>query len=312
MNVELAAIADVTREPDWNELSHQLVAAQAGDVDCQQKVCGALLWAAFACPAAIDAVYDRLFLTNTPQSSVDLTEQIADIPPSFWQAFQDTLDGPEGGYDPTTITATVAALGGATDDRFHLLAEQAAELHPGADQPSKKEIPPLIDLEQLGQCGDGSLGKTLYRMLVDNGYDAEVLDREAIGLTQLPPAIRYVNTRILQMHDVWHLVAGYETTGLHEIAISGFQLAQFGHNYSAMFLATVATMSQRNGTDAFNLMMMVYGESWRHGRDTPPLMTIPFEDEWQSSIEDIRSRYQISPYQSVLPADLFEQLKAAS
>ena len=301
----------VTKQPNWPLLSTRLSEAKLGDESAQLEICGALLWAGFACPAAIGPVYDALFM---PERAVnfEVGDLEAPIPESFWQRFQETLDGPEGGYDPTSITATVAALGGATDPRFHELAEQAAAEHPGADQPANKAIPPLLDLTSLGNCGDETLGKTLFKMLVENGYDAEVLDRDAIGLSQLPPATRYVNTRILQMHDVWHLVAGYETTGLHEIAISAFQLAQFGHNYSAMFLATVATMSQSNGTDGFNLMMAVYEESWKHGRQTPPLMAIEFEDEWSATITDIRTRYNIEPYTSAFPADLFEQLRAAS
>ena len=40
------------------------------------------------------------------------------------------------------------------------------------------------------------------------------------------------NRRILQLHDVWHLFAGFGFTAQGEVAISGFQLAQFGQNYS--------------------------------------------------------------------------------
>jgi ubiquinone biosynthesis protein Coq4 len=309
MSQFLERIKDFTKAPNLPELKQTLSAAKSGDEQAQLEICGALLWVGFACPAAIGAVYDSLFIPKVT-AKFDLGDQ-APIPETFWQAFQETLDGPEGGYDPTSITATVAALGGATDMKFHELAEQAAADHPGADQPHQKTIPPLLALEDLAQYDEDTLGKTLYTMLVENGYDAEVLDRDAIGLTQLPPAMQYVNTRILQMHDVWHLVAGYETTGLHEIAISAFQLAQFGHNYSAMFLATVATLSQRNGTDGFNLMMTVYEESWKHGRETPPLMAIEFEGEWGETIPAIRSRFKIEPYQSVFPADMFEQLRAA-
>jgi hypothetical protein len=52
-------------------------------------------------------------------------------------------------------------------------------------------------------------------------------------------------------------------------AICSFQLAQFGHNYSAMFLATVATMSQSSSPEAFNLMMRIFSESWLHGSKAP-------------------------------------------
>lgn len=302
-----------TVRPDPVAFKQTLALAKASDQHAQLQVSGTLLWCAFAAPQAISPIYDVLSQTylGLPISDESLAVPEATIPDKFWQAFSKTLTGPEGGYDATTITATVAALGSATAPEFHTLVEEAARLHPGADNAANKPVPPLMSFSDIDSCPSGSLGNALYRMLVDNGYDPEVLDRDAIGLSNLKPAVRYLNTRILQMHDVWHLVADYETTSLHEIAISSFQLAQFGHNYSAMFLATVATMSQSNGPDAFNLMIRIIAESWVHGRETPPMMAIEFEKEWQESIDDIRRRYKIAPFKGSFPADLFEQLKAA-
>jgi len=307
---ELAALAV---RPNIETLPQTLALAKAGDRKAQLEVSGMLLWCAFAAPQAISSVYDVLSQTylDLPLSEVSFNVAETAIPDDFWQVFEKTLTGPEGGYDASSITATVAALGGAVAPEFHSLVEEAARQHPGADSAATKPIPPLMAFADIESCSPGSLGNALYRMLIDNGYDPEVLDRDAIGLSNLKPAVRYLNTRILQMHDVWHLVAGYQTTSLHEIAISSFQLAQFGHNYSAMFLATVATMSQSNGPDAFNLMMRIISESWVHGCETPPMMAIEFESEWQESINDIRNRYSIEPFQGSFPADLFEQLKAA-
>ncbi len=278
----------------------------------QAFICGAMVWAAFSAPGGIHAVFDAIapgYVTSdlTGAFPQDLVE--SPLPDSFWQTFEETLTGPAAGYDAGSITATVAALGGAVDLRFHQLAESCAVNYAGLEDVSHREVPGLIALEELSACPPDSLGDSLHHMLVDNGYDPEVLDRDAIGLGSLPPALRYLNTRILQMHDAWHLVAGYETTALHEIAISAFQLAQFPHNYSAMFLATIATMTQRRQGDGFNLIMTAVAEAWVHGRKTPPLMNVPFESEWSNSIDDIRQRYGILPFTSRFPADLFEQLR---
>ena len=79
----------------------------------------------------------------------------------------------------------------------------------------------------------------MHSFVVDNGFDLEVLDRDALGLADLPYPLDYLNVRILQCHDIWHLVADHKTSGLHEVSISGFQMAQFGHQYSSMFLGMV-------------------------------------------------------------------------
>jgi len=313
INETVSELAQLAVRPDSAVFQQTLVRAKAGEKNAQLEVSASLLWCAFAAPQAISPIYDMLSQTYLQRPTVPVSLDVAEveIPESFWQVFANTLTGPEGGYDAITITATVAALGSSVAPKFHTLVEDAACQHPGADNAATKSVPPLMVFADIESCPPGSLGHALYRMLVDNGYDPEVLDRDAIGLSKLKPAVRYLNTRILQMHDVWHLVAGYQTTSLHEIAISSFQLAQFGHNYSAMFLATVATMSQSNGPEAFNLMMRIISESWVHGRETPPLMAIEFETEWQASITDIRSRYSIDPFKGSFPADLFEQLKAA-
>ena len=301
-------------KPSLNDLAARMPPAMQGDVVAQQQVCGALLWTAFAAPAAVTDVYDAIAAGAAGEALESASWQAEEcaIPDSFWETFSETLTGPEQGYDATTITVAVAALGGSVAEEFGRLAESAAQRHPGGNDAASQTIPDLTDIDALGRLPEGSLGNELYRMLVDNNFDAEVLDREVIGLANLTPALRYVNTRILQMHDVWHLVAGYQTTSLHEIAISAFQLAQFGHNYSSMFLATVATMSCCKTPAGFGLLMQNITEAWRHGRVTPALMPIHWESEWHETPEQIRARHGITPFKGSFPPDLLEQLAAVA
>jgi ubiquinone biosynthesis protein Coq4 len=311
---QLAEIRNWVCKPSLPELAQRLQPAMQGDVAAQQQICGALLWTAFVAPGAVTEVYDAI-AAGAAGEALDSTSWQAEecaIPDSFWETFAETLAGPEQGYDATSITVAVAALGGSVAAEFAELAESAAQQHPGSNDAATQAIPDLTDINALGRLPEGSLGNDLYRMLVDNNFDAEVLDREVIGLANLTPALRYVNTRILQMHDVWHLVAGYQTTSLHEIAISAFQLAQFGHNYSSMFLATVATMSCCKTPAGFGLLMQNITEAWRHGRATPALMPIHWESEWHETPEQIRSRHGITPFKGSFPPDLLEQLAAVA
>ena len=297
---------------DAKALRDAVHAAKEGEAAGQQRVAAAMVWAAFSCPHAIEPLYDVL-------SAAWLGAEVPEIPSgmpqapleaSFWAAFFAVVDDAEQGYDAASITARVAALGGAVHPSFRELAEDCARRHPGAAAALTDPVPGRTDLDELGSCGDQTLGKTLYRMIVDQGYDLEVLDREAIALGALPRSLRYLNTRILQMHDVWHLVAGYQTTATHEIAISAFQLAQFGHNYPAMFLATITaiTCSSRRMQDAgqragFGVLMQLIAEGWRHGREAPAFMDIRWESEWDRSIEAIRESHGIPIYRSISAAE---------
>ena len=315
---------------DIEALVHKLQASN-NNVDIVTKVkardalCGTLSFVAFSCPGATVRIYDRIshaWLSGdlkleklasdlTPDKVSEGFDEHCSIPEKFWPEYWSLIDGPKGGYDATGITLTSAALSHYVDSSYLGIAERVAEKHPKADLPSKKQVPQKVDVKHLEALPVGSLGHDLHEMWVTNNFDPEVLDRDLIGLEKLPPALRYLNTRILQMHDVWHLVAGYETTGLHEIAISAFQLAQFGHNYSSMFLAGVVKMMNERGSDRFDLIMRIVSEAWLHGRVTPAFMAIEWEDHWHKSIVDIREEFSIKPFDSLLPADLFEQLSVA-
>lgn len=296
-----------------------VAAVKAGDESARLDLCAGLLHASFRQPLAIDAVYDELAdrWLGGSDSSIQHSAQSQQPPTDsaftaeFWQALWLLLDD-AGGFDASNLTARVAALGGVLDPRYGMLAETHSHSNPGAAHPHTRTPPPMIELETLASAPHDSLARDLHRMLVDNGYDAEVLDRQALGLGALPPGLSYLNTRILQMHDVWHLAAGYRTTSLHEIAISAFQLAQFGHNYSAMFLAVVTTLASTTRPEGLPILLQIVSEAWRHGRKSPAFMAIEWEQEWHKPLQVVRTEQGIEPFTSALPADLFETLAQAS
>lgn len=305
-------IQQATRSIDAQSLARAVVAAKRGDRAGQQQIAGALAWVAYSCPDAATAVYDNITSAwlgsgDTPAIPTGLPE--APIEDSFWKAFWDVVEGPEEGYDALTITVAVAALANALHPDFEQIAENHARHHPGAAISVNSPVPGHTDIEALALCPDGSLGRSLYNMIIENGYDPEVLDREEIMLSALPHSLHYLNARILQMHDVWHLVAGYETTSSNEIAISAFQLAQFGHNYSAMFLAVGMAMAVTKEPRGFAILMQIITEAWRHGRETPAMMDIEWEKEWNNSLPDIRATHNIPLYHSVFPTDLLESIE---
>ena len=300
--------------PELGELEEAVRRAKAGDEEGQIQLCGAMLWASFACPEAIFPVFDALFRAQLALDCrlTELPMESAPPPEAFWERFQETIEGPEGGYDATSITVAVASLGGELHSEMANLSESAARILNKEASPESKTAPPMITLEGVASLPEGSLGRALLAMWTDNQFDPEVLDRDAIGLADLSPALRYLNTRILQMHDVWHLVAGYRTTSLHEMAISSFQLAQFGHNYSAMFLATVLCMSCLRQPAGFPLLMQNFAEGWRHGCQAPKFMEIEWESEWHLDIASIRQKYGIEPFAGSFPENLLEQLTGSA
>lgn len=314
MSIDLQELRSLTVKPDLQALAASVPKACQGNQSARASVCGAMLWASFASPGAIPAVFDTICRTHRGLDVAfdEIAAPSAEIPDGFWTQFEETLLGPDGGYDATSITVAVATLSPSLDESYAALSESAALQHPGANEAQHKTVPAMIALSDLAEFPDNSLARELLSMWVDNGFDPEVLDRDAIGLGHLSPALRYLNTRILQMHDTWHLVAGYQTTSLHEMAISAFQLAQFGHNYSAMFLTTVCTMSHLKQPLGFPLLLQNLAEAWVHGTECPDFMAIEWEQDWHMNIDGVREKHGIKPFAGQFPADLLEQLSQAS
>ncbi|MEH6570887.1 MAG: Coq4 family protein [Halioglobus sp.] len=308
-------LQQATRRMDARTIADAVAAAKRGESEGRVLLSAVMAWAAYSCPDATDAVCDNIssaWLGHGPTPEIPYGLPQAPLEASFWDAFWAVIDGHDEGYDAISITVAVASLGAALHTNFGEIANNHARHHNGAQAALSQPIPGHTDIDALANCPPGSLGKSLHTMIIENGYDPEVLDRNSIALSELPHSLHYLNARILQMHDVWHLVAGYETTSSNEIAISAFQLAQFGHNYSSMFLAAVMTISTVKEPRGFTILLQIITEAWQHGRETPVMMDIEWENEWNNSLEDIRAAHKIPTYQSIFQADLLESIETAS
>jgi ubiquinone biosynthesis protein Coq4 len=233
------------------------------------------------------------------------------VNPVLWPAFWELLED-ESKMDPGTFTTRTAGLGSHVDAGFAQRAGEASLAYPGVPDAVAQGWPERFQMADLAACPPDSLGGEFRRQIVDNNFDLEVLDRDALGLAKLRPPLDYLNVRILQCHDLWHIVGGYHTTALHEVAISGFQLSQFGHNYSAQFLALITARAAFRQQMGVPLLLEITLSGWRHGRNTPPLLGVDWPAIWAQPTQSIRDRLGVSLYKSPVAPDLIEQLERAS
>lgn len=232
------------------------------------------------------------------------------IPAAFWMPFWALLDTPPGTLGAGGVTQRTAGLLAHLSPGMRDRVAGSALAYPGCAAAAAQGYPAKFTMAALAKCPGDSLGGEFHNLIVDNGFDLEVLDRDALKLAELPPPLDYLNARILQCHDLWHLAAGYRTTGLHEVAISGFQLGQFGHQYSAMFLAMVLSRAAFERPEAATLLLDTILSAWVHGRESPPLLGVNWEAIWDQPMNAVRAELELKPYESPWPADLFEQLAA--
>lgn len=199
------------------------------------------------------------------------------------------------------ITMNVAALGGHYSPELMQATARTLRRFPGMSEAMAAGHPADIDIDTLKDYQLGTLGHSFYRLITDNNFSVEVLDYEGMGQEEagnIPEEVQFTSKRILQCHDLWHLTANYHVTPMHEISISGFQLGQFGQNYSAAFLAVIQLISTFTMPIGTTMLSDLTFEGWRHARQTPPMLGINWHNHWGKSIDEVRAELGITPYKS--------------
>ncbi|MEP7211421.1 MAG: Coq4 family protein, partial [Alphaproteobacteria bacterium] len=252
---------------------------KAGDMNAAIDLGALMARAGFVEPALILDTYDAATAGWYGQSfrPTDFTHGGGKASPALWGPFWEFLDD-ETPMDAGGFTMRTARLGEHVDAGFAERAGDASLDYPGVGDAARQGWPEKFQLSDLAACPSDSLGGDFYRLIIDNKFDLEVLDRDALGLAKMRPPLDYLNARILQCHDLWHIIAGYHATALHEVAISAFQLSQFGHNYSAQFLAFITARAALKRPESVPLLLEVIFSAWRHGRSSPQLIGVVWPD----------------------------------
>jgi ubiquinone biosynthesis protein Coq4 len=237
-------------------------------------------------PAAADAPDGW----ETPRAVWDAFWAIVDTDPAAAAKQNNALD----------FTGRVVAIGMHYDRELLTRCEHAVLLHSDV-QALLAEPEVRMTTEDLRNWPPDSLGTDLLNLLTSKGYDLEVINADDVLLPPIFPAQNRTNRRILQLHDVWHLFAGYGFTAQGEVGISAFQLAQFGQNYSTRFLAVVTTATCLTKLVDVNQFISLIAEGWRHGRRAPPLMSVPWHKLLGKSIAELRADIGVAPFKSRAP-----------
>jgi ubiquinone biosynthesis protein Coq4 len=228
-------------------------------------------------------------------------------PRAVWDAFWSVVDAEpaaQGNAAPKDqaldFTGRVVVIGMHYDAELLMRCERAHYLHEDVRtllaQPEVR-----MTTNDLRNWPKDSLGTNLLEMLTAKGYDLEVINPDDVMLPPVFAAQNRTNRRILQLHDVWHLFAGFGFTAQGEVAISGFQLAQFGQNYSTRFLAATTTTMCLRPVVNIDQFISLFSEGWRHGRRAPPLMSVEWHKLLGRSIADLRAEMHVEPFKSRTP-----------
>lgn len=161
-----------------------------------------------------------------------------------------------------------------------------------------------VELSALAAMPEGSLGREYWRFLTVNKLEKnlatnyrvfhEALEQNGM-LNGMPPEIKYATLRGFQLHDLMHVITGYDATPLGEIALQAFCLAQQKSLYFSTWIATVTARMAFIDPNSQAPLMDAISDGWTRGRKARNIMMREWEREFSRPVVDIRNEFQIEP-----------------
>jgi ubiquinone biosynthesis protein COQ4 len=138
------------------------------------------------------------------------------------------------------------------------------------------------------------------------GYPAKSLGRcygEFLAQTGLYPDLysdiavvddgSYVEARLSQTHDLWHLITGLGTSEMDEIGLQAFHVAQFPYPFAAMLIANALVSVTLLAPEQLPELLASIDRGQRLGKSCAPLFAQRWEEGWEVSLEEWRSQLGI-------------------
>lgn len=168
------------------------------------------------------------------------------------------------------------------------------------------------DLEGLMKLPEGSFGRTFAEWMRENRFQPGLMERESRADD---PDVAYLGRRLMQVHDFWHVLSGYNRDPIGELGVLAFTFAQTRSRGIGFILLTVLARSIRqNWSDRGRPWSPLVGYLWRayragrRARFLPPLI---LEELFPLPLTSVRTLLDIQPLSRAFDAQSMPPIAAA-
>lgn len=154
----------------------------------------------------------------------------------------------------------------------------------------------LDDPAWLARFRPGTVGAAYRDFREARGFTAEGLAMEARKVAPLADAqhpVIWYSRRLRDVHDVWHVLTGYETDALGEACVVAFSYAQTG-NLGFAFIGLGAAREIRRENPAIPARRAVL-QAWRIGREARWLPALDYETLFDLPLDAVRRSLRLRP-----------------
>ena len=154
----------------------------------------------------------------------------------------------------------------------------------------------LDDPAWLARFAPGTVGAAYRAFREARGFTAEGLAVEARKVTPLtvaPHPIIWYSRRLRDVHDIWHILTGYETDALGEACVVAFSFAQTG-NFGFALIGWGAAREIQRENPSVPARRAVW-QAWRNGRAARWLPGIDYDALFAEPLDAARASLNIRP-----------------
>lgn len=153
-------------------------------------------------------------------------------------------------------------------------------------------IPPAHDLDALLTLPPDSLGYIYAAQLKKTGFDPNL----HAGMTAKSDA-EYVELRLSQTHDLWHIITGFGISLVDEIGLQAFHLPQFPYPLATMLVATSLIFTTLRKPEMLPQLLAAIAQGFHMGKTAKPLFAQKWEEGWEKPLTQWRAELNIQPIQ---------------
>lgn len=153
---------------------------------------------------------------------------------------------------------------------------------------------PELDMKALKEMPANTLGNRYYHFITDNKLDP----LETLTHIQATDLLSYTYRRAYKLHDIMHVVMGWDTSTLGELRLVAFSVGQSRDDFTRQMplMALVVLYLHIALKKPWQLAEAIrLDRKYRRvGAESPNLARFKFEDHWDKSPEDVRDLYLAS------------------
>jgi ubiquinone biosynthesis protein COQ4 len=190
--------------------------------------------------------------------------------------------------DTAQVFHIIRALSGSSFERLY----QRVLAHPMGRRvlEEKRDILSVLkNRDALRAMPDGSLGREYARFLDRENISAEGLveasNEDSDDLVFLDEKARVLSMRLRDIHDLWHVVTGYQRDLFGEHALLAFSYAQT-RNHGIAFIVVMAAI--RRWREGHGDVVPLAWEGYRRGRKAESLVAADWEGLLSKPLVEVR------------------------